>query len=433
MAVWRSETQMALNSKEGTVVPEWNRVVVTGMGAVTPVGTGTQQMWEGIKAGKCGIGPIQAFDTARHKVTIAAEIHDFTPQAVMDAKEIRRTDRFCQLAIVAANEAWEQSRLGTSGMDPERMAVIYGSGVGGLYTLEKEIDKMMNISPDRVSPLMVPMIIVDIAAGQIAMRFGLKGNCSSIVTACATGAHCIGEAMRAIRHGYADAVLCGGTEAPISPIGVAGFANMTALCLSNDPERASIPFDKDRSGFVMGEGAGAMVLESLESALKRGATILAEIKGYGTTCDAYHITAPDPEGMGATRAMRAAIQDADLTLEDIGYINAHGTSTPFNDKIETLAIKNLFGEKAYQLPVSSTKSMTGHLLGAAGAVESIISTMILQDGFLPPTIGYRNPDPECDLDYIPNQGRETDVRYVMSNSFGFGGHNCCLVFGKYIP
>lgn len=410
----------------------FRRVVVTGMGAITPVGIGTKAMWESIKAGKCAIDEIQSFDTSKHKVKIAAEIRDFDPLNVMEVKEARRTDKFCQYAIAASKEAWDSSDIANSGIDPERIAVIFGSGVGGLTTLEKEQEKMQNVSPDRVSPFMVPMIIIDMAAGQVAMRLGIKGHCAAVVTACATGAHSIGEAFRLIRHGYADAAVCGGTEAPIAKIGIAGFTNMTALCTNNNPKRASIPFDKERCGFVIGEGAGALILESLEGALARGADILAEIKGYGSTCDAYHITAPDPEGGGAARAMSAAIEDAGIDKMSIGYINAHGTSTPPNDKIETCAIKNVFGENAYNIPVSSTKSMTGHLLGAAGALEAIISIMAVRDRFIPPTINYSVPDPECDLDYVPNIGRRVaELRYSMSNSFGFGGHNCVLVFGRY--
>ena len=406
------------------------RVVITGMGAITPVGNDVQTFWESLKAGKCGIGPITKFDVSDYKVKLAAEVKGFDVTQYVDKREARRMDLNCQFALAAAQQAVDQAGLTEGNFDPYRTGVIYGSGVGGLAVAEEEIPKLNAKGPGRVSPLCIPEMIANMAAAYISMRFGFKGENFCPVSACATANHSIGEAMRAIRHGYQDIVLCGGTENGIIPIALAGFSNMKALHTGDDPSCASIPFDARRSGFVMGEGAGCLVLESLTHAQARGATILAEVAGYGASGDAYHITSPAPEGDAAARAIRGAIEDAGLTPADVDYINAHGTSTPLNEKYETIAIKKAFGDAAYKVKVSSTKSMTGHLLGGAAAVEAIACVMAIREGIIPPTIGYQEPDPECDLDITPNKAVEMPVNVAISNSLGFGGHNACILFKK---
>ena len=406
------------------------RVVITGMGAITPVGNDVQTFWESLKAGKCGVGPITKFDVSDYKVKLAAEVKDFDVTQYVDKREARRMDVNCHFALAAAQQAVDQAGLKEGNFDPYRTGVIYGSGVGGLAVAEEEIPKLNAKGPGRVSPLCIPEMIANMAAAYISMRFGFKGENFCPVSACATANHSIGEAMRAIRHGYQDIVLCGGTENGIIPIALAGFSNMKALHTGDDPACASIPFDARRSGFVMGEGAGCLVLESLTHAQARGATILAEVAGYGASGDAYHITSPAPEGDAAARAIRGAIEDAGLTPADVDYINAHGTSTPLNEKYETIAIKKAFGDAAYKVKVSSTKSMTGHLLGGAAAVEAIACVMAIRDGIIPPTIGYQEPDPECDLDITPNKAVEMPVNVAISNSLGFGGHNACILFKK---
>lgn len=407
------------------------RVVITGMGAVTPLGNDVQSFWNGIKEGKCGIDLIQGFDTTEHKVKIAAEVKDFKPEDYIDRKEVKRMDKFCQYAIAATDEAMKDSKLNLEAIDKNRFGVIVGSGIGGLDTIEKSVTRLNEKGPNKVSPLFIPMAISNMAAGNIAIRVGAKGICTSITTACATATHAIGEAFRNIKHGYADIILAGGAEAAITPVGIAGFSTMTALSKSTDPKRASIPFDKERDGFVMGEGAGILVLEDLESALNRGAKIYGEVVGYGATCDAYHMTSPSPDGEGAARAIELALSEGNIEKSQVSYINAHGTSTPYNDKFETISIKRVFGEDAYKIPVSSTKSMTGHLLGAAGAIEGIVCAKALEEGFIPPTIGYVEKDEECDLDYVPNVGRESELEYTLSNSLGFGGHNAVVCFKKW--
>lgn len=407
------------------------RVVVTGIGAVAPNGNTTSEFWENAKNGISGIGPITLFDAENFKVKVAAEIKDFDPLKYIEKRETKRMDRFCQFAVAAAQQAVDDSELKVQELDPLKFGVIVSSGIGGLGTIEKEHKTLMEKGPNRVSPLLIPMIISNMAAGNIAIRFGAKGPCSNVVTACATGTNSIGEAFRMVREGMADVMMAGGAEASITPLAIAGFAAASTLSTSEDPTRASIPFDAERSGFVMGEGAGVIILEELEHARTRGAKIYAEMVGYGQTCDAYHITSPDPEGTGAARAMEMAIKDAGIEKSNISYINAHGTSTPINDKFETNAIKKAFGEEAYKIPVSSSKSMTGHLLGAAGAVEAILCVKALEEGFIPPTAGYKVADPECDLDYVPNKGRKAELDCVMSNSLGFGGHNAVIIFKKW--
>ena len=407
------------------------RVVITGCGAVSPVGSTVDLFWENLKNGKCGIDFIKKFDTTDLKVKIAGEVHDFEPLDYIKKNEIRKTDMFTQYGIGAAVQAMEDSGV-QAHVDPTRLGVFIGSGIGGIHTFIDECHKMDTKGPGRISPFFIPMMISNIAAGTIAIRYNAQGPCLPIVTACATGTHSIGEAFRSIKHGYADAIIAGGTEASISPLSVAGFTNLTALTTVNDPARASIPFDKNRSGFVMGEGAGAVVLEERESALKRGAKIYGEVVGYGNTCDAYHITAPHPDAIGGTRAISLAMAEAasaGVKFEESQiYVNAHGTSTPLNDKSETIAIKNALGEHISRTLVSSTKSMTGHMLGAAGAIEAIASVMALKDGIIPPTIGYQEADPDCDLDYVPNQKRAVQSDVALSISLGFGGHNGCLAF-----
>lgn len=407
------------------------RVVITGLGAVTPVGNDVEAFWNDIKNGISGIDFIKAFDTENFKVKLAAEVKEFDPLKYIDRKEAKRMDAFCQFALASAIQAVEDSKLDIENMAKERFGVIVGSGIGGIGIIEKEQTKLLEKGPGRVQPLFIPMIISNMAAGNIAIRFGAKGICTNVVTACATGTNCVGEAFHAIKNNLADVMIAGGTEASITPLSVAGFTSLTALSKSADPKRASIPFDKERDGFVMGEGAGILILESLEHAQKRGATIYAEVVGYGSTCDAYHITSPDPEGEGAARAMEIAINEAGINKEEVSYINAHGTSTPVNDKFETNAIKRVFGENAKNIPISSTKSMTGHLLGAAGAIEAIACVKALEEGFIPPTAGYKVPDEECDLDYVPNEGRAAELKYAMSNSLGFGGHNAVILLKKW--
>lgn len=408
-----------------------NRVVITGMGAVTPIGNNVESFWNNSKEGKLGIDFITNIETEDLDVKVAGEVKEFNPVGVLDKKEMRRFDRFTQFAVVAADEAVKMSNLDLDTIDKERFGVIIGSGIGGFETMESGFKTLFDRGAKRVPPMFIPMAIINLGAGNVAIRYGAKGMCTSAVTACATGTNNIGDAFRHIKHGYADIILAGGAEAPITRMSIAGFNSMKALNSDNNPERASIPFDKERSGFVMGEGAGVLVLESLEHAEKRGAQILGEIVGYGSTCDAYHITSPDPDGVGAASAMMNAIKEADISIDEVSYINAHGTSTPYNDKFETNAIKKVFGENAKSIPISSTKSMTGHLLGAAGAIESIICVKSLKEGFVPPTIGYKVPDEECDLDYVPNEGRHKELNYAITNSLGFGGHNASLLFKKW--
>ena len=407
------------------------RVVITGMGAVSPIGNTAEEMWQSAREGRCGIGPITHFDTTNHKVKLAGEVKDldFTPN--LDKKELRRMDLFSQYAMAAAIQAWRDSSLDYEKIDPTRFGVDISSGIGGINTIETEYERGRAKGFDRVSPFFVPMDISNLAAGNVAIKLGAKGMCTCVVTACAGGSNAIGDAFRMIRDGYQELMLAGGSEAAITKLAIGGFTSMKALCESDDPTRASIPFDAERSGFVMGEGAGVLMLEEYEHARARGAKIYAEIVGYGATCDAYHITSPAPGGEGGARAMVEAVKDAGIQPEDIDYINAHGTSTSLNDKFETAAVKAAFGDYAYKLAMSSTKSMTGHLLGAAGAIEAIITARALQDGFIPATINYRTPDPECDLDIVPNEGRKAELRYAMSNSLGFGGHNASLVLKKY--
>ena len=407
------------------------RVVITGMGAITPLGNDVETYWNNIKEGKLGIDFIKNIDTENLDVKIAGEVKDFDPEAYVDKKEARRLDRFTQLAIAASQEAVDNSNLDLNAIDRKRFGVYVGSGIGGLKTMEDDISKVALSPARRVSPFFVPMTIINLSAGNIAIRYGAKGPCTSMVTACASSNNSIGEAFRLIKHGYADIMLAGGSEAAISRMGVGGFSGMKALNSHNDPKRASIPFDKDRSGFVLGEGGGILVLESLEGAQKRGANILAEIVGYGTTCDAYHITSPHPEGEGAADAMLLAIEEGGIEKNEVSYINAHGTSTPLNDRYETFAIKKAFGTEAYNIPISSTKSMTGHLLGGAGAIEAIVCVKALQEGFIPPTIGLENVDEELDLDYVPKVGRNKELKYVLSNNLGFGGHNATILFKKW--
>ncbi len=409
---------------------ENRRVVVTGIGAVTPVGNTAAETWEALKSGKNGIGPITAFDTAPFKAKLAAEVKNFDPREYLDVNDVLRTDRYTQLAVAAAQQAVEES--GIEGcVDPERFAVQFGTGIGGIGTFETEHSKLLERGPRRVSPLFVPMMIGNMAAGMIAIRHNCQGSAMPSVTACASGSNAIGEAMRLIRHGYADAVITGGAEGSIVPSALAGFVNMQALSTSQDPDAASLPFDQRRGGFVMGEGSAALVLEEYEHAVSRGAKIYGEVCGYGSTCDAHHITAPHPEGLGGARAMTEAMTEAGYTEEDRVYINAHGTGTPMNDVVETMAIKKALGEeKARAAYVSSTKSMTGHMLGAAGAVEALACLMALQEGILPPTIHLQEQDERCDLNCIPNTALEADVTLALSNSLGFGGHNACLAFRK---
>ncbi len=408
-----------------------NRVVITGMGAVTPIGNDVTTFWEGLKAGRCGIGPITRFDTTEYKVHVAAEVKDFDPLQYMEKGDVRKYDLFCQYALAAAAQAVEGSGvLGT--LPPERIGTYFGSGIGGIGTFEEQHKELLEKGPRRVSPFFIPALIVNMAGGLISIKYHFQGASLPSVTACATGNNAIGEAYRAIKHGYLDAVLAGGAEAAIVPVGLAGFSNMKALSTTEDPLSACVPFDARRSGFVMGEGAGALLLEEYEHAKARGATIYGELCGYGVTCDAHHITAPDPEATGGARALKMAYEEAGgCTDPSKLYVNAHGTSTPLNDSCETLAIKKGLGEEAAgKCMVSSTKSMTGHMLGAAGAVEAIACVLAVREDLVPPTIGYQEPDPACDLDYVPNQARKAPVDLALSASLGFGGHNAYLAFRK---
>lgn len=405
------------------------RVVVTGLGIISPIGNDTETFWNNLINGVCGIDRITHFDTEGYKVKLAAEVKNFEPEKYMSKPEIRKNDMFTKFAICAASQAVEDSGV-NGNIAPERLGVYFGSGIGGFDTFTGEYDNLLNKGPGRVSPHFIPKMISNIAAGTIAIRFGAKGPCVSVTTACATGTSCIGEAYRAIRHGYTDAAIAGGAEATISPLSVAGFTSCMALCESEDKFAASIPFDKRRSGFVMGEGAGALVLEEYEHAVKRGAKIYCEICGYGSTCDAHHVTAPDPTAESPARAITEAFEGIEITDGKKVYINAHGTSTPLNDKTETAAIKLAFGKKAYDVHVSSTKSMTGHMLGAAGAVEAAASILAIKNGIIPPTIGYKEKDDELDLDYTPNKSIEVELDYAFSVSLGFGGHNACVAFKR---
>ncbi len=443
---------------------EKRRVVVTGLGTVNPCGRDTAESWAAVRAGQCGIGPITHFDTTDFTVKLAAEVKNFDPSAVLDRREQKHLARYTQFALIAAEEAIRQSGLQTAALtadkatgtagpatavtegtgalihgaavdsapayDPRRIGVIISSGTGGLGVTEEEHKRALQYGFERVSPFFIPMMISNMAAANVAIRHGYQGMCTCPVTACAGGSNAIGDAFHRIRDGYEDVMIAGGTEASITELGIGGFASMHALCRATDAERASIPFDRERSGFVMGEGAAILVLEEREHALRRGARILAELAGYGANCDAYHITSPNPAGAGGAACMQLALQDAGISAGEISYINAHGTSTHLNDACETKAIKTVFGKRAYEIPVSSTKSMTGHLLGAAGAVEAVLSVKALEEQFIPATIHYEMPDPECDLDIVPNEGRPAALRYVLSNSLGFGGHNACLIFGK---
>ncbi len=408
-----------------------HRVVITGMGAISPIGNTLEENWANVKAGVCGIDEITCFDTTDHAVKLAGEVKDFDPTLYMDFKEAKRMARFSQLAVAASVQAVEDAKLDLEAVDKERFGVILGSGIGGLGVIEEGTLTLEHKGTKRVNPMFIPMVISNMAAGNVAIRVGAKGICTSVTTACASGTHSIGEAFRQIKFGYQDVMITGGTESSITPLGIASFNAMTALSKATDKNRASIPFDAERSGFVMGEGAGALVLESLEHALARGAHIYAEVIGYGATCDAHHITTPAPDGEGGARAMELAIKEAGIEKNKVAYINAHGTSTKYNDKFETAAIKTVFGEDAYKIPVSSTKAMTGHLLGAAGAVEAIYCAKAIEDSFIPATINYQVKDEECDLDYVPNEGRNAEVNYAMSNSLGFGGHNATIVLAKY--
>lgn len=408
------------------------RVVITGMGLVIPNGIGVKTAWRNVCEGKSGIGPITRFDTNGFDTKIAAEVKGFSPELYIDKKEIKKMDLFIQYAVGAAHEAIEDSRLQITGENADRIGVIVGTGLGGLPTLEKYHQILLEKGPSRISPFFIPMLIANLASGHIAIRFGAKGPNTCVVTACATGAHCIGDAFRCILYGDADAIIAGGTEANLTPLTIGGFNAMKALSTRNDdPQRACRPFERNRDGFVVAEGAGIVILEELEFALKRGARIYGEIVGYGYTGDAYHITAPSPDGDGAIRCMRMAMKDAGLKPEEVEYINAHGTSTLLNDKTETLAIRTVFGEHAKKIPVSATKSMTGHLLGAAGSTEAIFTLLSIYEGILPPTINYEEPDPECDLDYVPNVARRHSVKFGMSNAFGFGGTNATLIFRNF--
>ncbi len=406
------------------------RVVITGMGIVSPIGCDVDTYRQNLLSGVCGIGKITRFDTTDFKVKVAAEVNDFDPLLYMTKIEVKQTDLFTRYAVGAAAQAMEQSGL-AGHVDNTRFGVYFGSGIGGFTTFMEEYDTMQKRGNARVSPHFVPKMISNIAAGQIAIRFGAKGPCVSVTTACATGTSAIGEAYRTIRHGYADAVIAGGAEASVNPLAVAGFQNCMALTQTEDPARASIPFDKERSGFVIGEGAGALVMESMDHALARGAVILAEVVGYGSTCDAHHVTSPNPSGEDGGRAIRMAMEEAGYMPEDRVYINAHGTSTPLNDSTETKAIRVAMGEEAVKAVVSSTKSMTGHMLGAAGAAEAVAAVIALETGMIPPTIGYRTADPECDLDICPNTAKKADPTLALSTSLGFGGHNACIALRKF--
>lgn len=407
------------------------RVVVTGMGAITPIGNNVESFWQGLKEKRLGFGPITYFDTAEYKAKLAAEIKDFDPKKYMDPKAARRMEAFSQYAVAAAKEALNHAGIQIEKEDAYRIGVSVGSGIGSLQSIEKDYKKLLEKGPSRVNPLLVPLMISNMAAGNVAIQFGLKGKCINVVTACATGTHSIGEAFRSIQYGEADVMVAGGAEASITPLGVAGFTALTALSVSLDPKHASRPFDVNRDGFVMGEGSGVVILESLEHAQARGAKILAEVAGYGATCDAYHITSPAEDGSGAARAMVNAIEDAGIKAEDIDYVNAHGTSTHHNDLFETKAIKLALGDHAYRVKINSTKSMIGHLLGAAGGVEFITCVKSIEDGFVHATAGLEIPGEGCDLDYTMKEGISMDVHYAISNSLGFGGHNASLIVKKF--
>nr|WP_318686074.1 beta-ketoacyl-ACP synthase II [uncultured Acetatifactor sp.] len=407
------------------------RVMITGLGAITPIGLGMQEFWNGVRQGKTGFGPITKFDASGYKCRLAAEVKGFDAKNHMDPKAAKRMELFCQYAVAASREAIEDAGLNLDKEDPFRLGVSVGSGIGSLQALEREHTKLLEKGPSRVNPLMVPLMISNMAAGNVSIQFGLKGKSINVVTACATGTHSIGEAFRSIQYGEAEVMVAGGTESSITPIGIAGFSALTALSTSEDPERCSIPFDKERSGFIMGEGAGIVILEELEHALGRGAKIYAELVGYGSTSDAYHITSPVEDGSGAAKAMEYAVADAGAAKEEITYINAHGTSTHHNDLFETRAIKLCFGDHARKIKINSTKSMVGHLLGAAGAVEFITCVKELEEGYLHPTVGYRIPDEELDLDYC-REAVTGEFSYALSNSLGFGGHNASILIKKYV-
>ena len=407
------------------------RVVITGLGAVTPVGLTAAESWQAVKNGVCGIAPITLYDTTGRTVTLAAEVKNFDAAALLGKIEAKRMDRYCHLALVSAKEALADAGITPESINPDRCGISVSSGIGGFASMESAKERGLEKGYDKVSPFMIPSIIGNMAAGRIAILSGFQGMCTCPVTACAGGTNAVGDSFRHIRDGYAEVMLCGGAEASITPLAIGGFTSMKALCTSTDPDRASIPFDKERSGFVMGEGAGILVLEELEHAQKRGAKIYAEVVGYGATCDAYHITAPRPDGSGGAKAMAMALSDGGVEPTDVDYINAHGTSTHLNDAGETAAVKTVFGEHAYKLAISSTKSMTGHMLGAAGAVEAIFTALSLHDGFIPATINYRERDEECDLDVVPGVGRQADIHYAVSNSLGFGGHNGSLLLKKW--
>ena len=410
---------------------EKRRVVITGMGTVNPIGNTVAESWQAARDGVCGIGPITRYDTAEMKVKLAGEVKNLDAEGILGRRECKKMDRFTQLALVAAEEAVKDSGLEPEKLNLDRCGVLCSSGIGGFETVGAAYERGTARGFDAASPFMIPMIISNMAAGQMAIRYGFRGMCTCVVTACAGGTNAVGDAFRHIRDGYGEVMLCGGSEAAITPLAMGGFTSMKALSESQDPKRASIPFDAERSGFVMGEGAGILVLEELEHARARGAKIYAEVIGYGANCDAYHITAPAPGGAGGAACMAQALADAGVTPEQVDYINAHGTSTPMNDACETAAIHITFGSHAGKLMVSSTKSMTGHLLGAAGAVEAIFTALALQEGFVPATIGYQVPDPACDLDIVPNEGRAADIRVAVSNSLGFGGHNAAIVLKKW--
>ncbi|MDA8352685.1 MAG: beta-ketoacyl-ACP synthase II [Firmicutes bacterium] len=408
------------------------RVVITGLGVLSPIGNDIPTFWNNLINGRSGVAPVTQFDASEFPTRMAGEVKDFDPQDYMERKEARRMDRFVQFAVAASKDALSHAGIDITQEDADRIGVYIGSGIGGLKTWETEHKKLLEKGPRRVSPFFIPMMIANMAAGQVSISTGAKGPNSAAISACATGTHSIGDAAKIIERGDADVMIAGGSEATITPIAFAGFSANQAMSRRNDePEKASRPFDRERDGFVMGEGAGILVLESLDHALARDAEIIAEVAGYGMSGDAHHLTAPAPEGEGAARSMKRALKDAGLELEEVGYINAHGTSTDFNDKFETMAIKSVFGEHAYQLAVSSTKSMTGHLLGAGGGVEAIATALALKEGIIPPTINYEHPDPDCDLDYVPNEARRVQVSAALSNSLGFGGHNATIAFKAF--
>lgn len=407
------------------------RVVITGVGAVTPLGNDVDTFWNNVKKSACGIETIQCLDASKFRVSVAGEVKEFDAKKLMDRKAAKRMERFSQFAVVAANEAFVDSGIEIDKINQNRFGVVIGSGLGSMEIIEKETLKLHAKGPNRTSPMFIPKAISNMAAGNVAIQVGARGVCTNVVTACASGTHCIGEAFKMLQVGRADLILAGGTESNITPLSLAGFQALTALSENQDPKKASRPFDKERDGFVMGEGAGIVMMETLEHAEARGAKILAEVVGYGATCDAHHITSPMDNGDGGARAMQEAIDDAGIRPDEVSYINAHGTSTPVNDRTETAAIKTVFGDYAYDVPVSSTKSMIGHLLGAAGGVEAVTCIKALEEGFIPATIGYENVDEECDLDYVPTIGRRKELNYALSNSLGFGGHNATLLFKRW--